>query len=152
VFTSREPKAEETGRLIAARLGIPWAPGSGLHEHDRAGEVFYQDRDVFIRRVRDFFAHPEALVFGRETADQAHQRFATAVQMLAAGHPEETLVFVTHGTVMSLFVSRAVGLAPFPFWQSLGMPAYVVLRAASPDRFEILAQETWETSWDAEVR
>ena len=106
---------------------------------------------MFVRQVRDFFTRPEKLVFGQETADQAHQRFAAAVKKLAAGHPEATLVVVSHGTVMSLFVSRAVGLASFPVWQSLGMPAYVVLQAAGPDRFKILAQESWEPSWDEET-
>jgi broad specificity phosphatase PhoE len=34
---------------------------------------------------------------------------------------------VTHGTVMTLFVTRAAGLEAFPFWKRLGLPAFVVL-------------------------
>jgi broad specificity phosphatase PhoE len=35
---------------------------------------------------------------------------------------------VTHGTVISLFVSRRAGLDGFPLWQNLDLPALVVLR------------------------
>ncbi len=32
-----------------------------------------------------------------------------------------------HGTVIALFVSRCAGIAPFPLWQRLGLPSYLVL-------------------------
>ncbi len=148
IFTSREPKAVETARAIAEALGVAWETAADLHEHDRTGEVFYQDRAAFVERVRDFFAHPDKLVFGRETADQAHRRFVAAVHALAAGHPEGTQAIVTHGTVMSLFVSRAAGLDPYPLWQRLGLPAYLVLRAMPDARYEIVDQGNWEAAWE----
>jgi broad specificity phosphatase PhoE len=42
-------------------------------------------------------------------------------------HPRQSVAVVTHGTVMTLFVTRAAGLEAFPFWKRLGLPAFVVL-------------------------
>ncbi len=151
VFTSREPKAVETARRVAEALDLPWAAVPDLHEHDRRGAPFLQDHAAFERQVVRLFARPDRLVFGRETADQAHRRFADAVLGLLGGHPNKTLAVVSHGTVISLFVSRSVGLEPVPFWQSLGMPAYVVLRlpleAGTVKGSQIVAQSSWDETW-----
>src|SRR5262249_47477752 len=78
-------------------------------------------------RIARFFAEPGTHIMGNETADQADARFARAVDRICAAHPDETVVVVAHGTVITLFVSRATGIAPFPFWKRLGLPAIVVL-------------------------
>src|SRR5688500_18994246 len=36
VVASLEPKAAETGEIVAARLGVPCETAAGLHEHDRS--------------------------------------------------------------------------------------------------------------------
>ena len=127
VVTSREPKAVETGDLIAERLAVPVVQGEGLHEHDRRNVELFPSRAEFESRVARFFAAPEVLIFGQETADEAHARFAAAVHRVMASRAEENVAIVTHGTVMTLYVSRVVGLEPLPFWRSLGLPALVVL-------------------------
>ena len=62
---------------------------------------------------------------GHETADQAHARFAAAVMGVVGEHPEDNLVIVTHGTVMTLFIARALAWEPFPLWKRLGLPSWV---------------------------
>ncbi len=42
-------------------------------------------------------------------------------------HTNKNIVVVSHGTVMSLFVSRHNPIEAFTFWQKLEMPAYLVL-------------------------
>jgi broad specificity phosphatase PhoE len=123
IFASVEPKASHTAALIAAQLSMVWTAAAGLHEHDREGEPFTSQAE-FQQRVADFFARPDELVMGRETAGQAQTRFVTAVQNLVAQHPGNTLLVVTHGTVMTLFTSYYNPIAPIPFWQSLQMPDY----------------------------
>jgi broad specificity phosphatase PhoE len=123
IFASAEPKASQTAAEIAAHLGMTYATAADLHEHDREGEPFTSQAE-FRRRVANFFARPNELVMGRETAAQAQMRFVTAVQSLVAQHPGETLLIVTHGTVMTLFTSYHNPIAPIPFWQSLQMPDY----------------------------
>jgi broad specificity phosphatase PhoE len=127
VVSSREPKAVETGQIVAHHLGLPCEVAPGLHEHDRRHVAPFEDVDQFQEAVASLFERPHDLVFGAETAQQALGRFAHAVEVALARHSPRNVAIVSHGTVMTLFVARATGLAPFPFWQSLGLPAFVVL-------------------------
>lgn len=133
--TSTEPKAIETGQVVAALLDKPCQAMDGLHEHDRRGAEF-GSQERFEASVAAFFAQPGRLVFGNETADQAHQRFSQALAGVVERYPQQNVAVVSHGTVMTLFVARAAGLEPFPFWKRLGLPALVVL--ALPE-FSLLA-------------
>lgn len=126
IVASAEAKARETARLVAERLGVPWEIGANLHEHDRRGELFGTEAS-FQAAVAAFFAQPGALVYGNETADQAHARFARAVDDVLAEHPAQNVVIVAHGTVITLLVARANRLEPFAFWQRLGLPSFVLL-------------------------
>jgi broad specificity phosphatase PhoE len=85
LFASAEPKATETAMLVAAQLGLGYAVAADLHEHRRA-TVPWLDAADFAAQVARCFAEPAALVMGEETADQAHRRFAGAVDTLVAAH------------------------------------------------------------------
>jgi broad specificity phosphatase PhoE len=126
VVTSVEPKAIETGQLVAQILNQPFAVVPGLHEHERDKGVF-TTRARFETQVARLFAEPGKLVFGNETADEAHTRFAQAVSKVLKRYSGQNLVVVTHGTVLTLYVSRVIGLDPYPFWKRLGLPAFVVV-------------------------
>jgi broad specificity phosphatase PhoE len=77
--------------------------------------------------MRQFFAEPETVVYGTESADAAHARFERAVRDVLAGHPSGPVIVVAHGTVISLLVARANGIDPFPFWAELDLPSFVVV-------------------------
>lgn len=126
VVCSCEPKARETGKLVAAQLRIPWQVAENLHEHERpqAGLLSQQD---FHNKIEEFFKHPDQLLFGAETAHQAQSRFCRALDGLLAEYQEQNLAVVAHGTVISLFMAHATGMAAFPLWRRLGLPAAVVL-------------------------
>ena len=138
IISSTEPKAHETAQIIAETLGVSCEVAEGLHEHDRSN-VGLLTREEFQAKVAELFDKPHLPVFGRETADQAHHRFAQAVQNLLKRHHESNIVVVTHGTVLTLFVSRAVGLEPLPLWRSLGLPALVVLSLPELDLLSVEA-------------
>jgi len=137
LIASPEPKARETAGIVASRLGLDMTIGPELYEHDRSNVPFLS-QTAFLEAVAEFFARPEELVFGSETAHQARQRFTRAVEQIIAAHPDENIVIVAHGTVISLFVGHHTGIDPFPLWQRLGMSAFVVL--SRPD-FQLLAVE-----------
>lgn len=126
VVTSMERKAAETGKIVATMLGIPFTPAPDLHEHERSN-VSYTSRAEFERHISDFFANPNRVVFGTESADDAYRRFGRAVDRVLHRNHYEPVVIVTHGTVMSLFIARRAGIDPLPLWQSLGMPSFAVL-------------------------
>lgn len=126
VWSSREPKAVETAEIVAGALGVPVQVAHGLEEHHRDGVPFHPTRDDFEAAVERFFCNPDQLVFGSETAVQARDRMAAAVdRVVDAGHTDN--IVVTHGTVMTLYVAHVTGVRPMDFWHRLGLPSYVVL-------------------------
>jgi broad specificity phosphatase PhoE len=127
VITSTEPKAVETGQIVADSLHLPLETAPDLHEHERGVVTSTGDREAFQAQVSRLFEHPHELILGTETADQAHARFASAVAAVIERHPQGNLAIVAHGTVITLFIARAAGLDPVPFWKSLGLPALAVL-------------------------
>jgi broad specificity phosphatase PhoE len=85
------------------------------------------DPGQFEAAVASVFRSPDELVLGSETADQAHRRFSESVERAMCSRAGGNVVVFTHGTVITLLVSRATGVDPYPFWQKLGMPAICVL-------------------------
>ncbi len=126
IIASTEPKAAETAQLVAEALGRSWYCMEGLHEHDRSNAPFLGTAE-FEATMAHFFAEPDALVFGGETADAACERFSRALIEVLRRHPHGDLAIVAHGTVITLFVARTNGIDAFDFWQRLGLPSYVVL-------------------------
>jgi broad specificity phosphatase PhoE len=139
IYGSRERKASETGRLVAERLSVPFEETENLHEHERAQEPFYP-REVFEHKIKEFFTNPNELRYGKETAAQARGRFVQAVAHLARSHVDETIAVISHGTVISLFVQLMSGADPFPLWQRLGMPSFVVIDSADNAVIEIVSE------------
>ena len=127
VVASEEPKAAETARLVAERLGVPWQTVPGLHEHDRSNVPHLPSRE-FISMVELMFRKPAELTLGRETADAARDRFETAVRQAVAEHPEGNVAVVSHGTVIALLLGYRDGHTPFEVWRAMGLPSYAVLR------------------------
>lgn len=127
ILTSEEPKARETGQIIANKLGLPWQTALNLHEHERGKEPYFASREAFETAVARFFNNPDQLVFGQETANQALKRFDTAVHHLVAIYPNDTLAIVSHGTVLTLFLAHYNQFAPIPFWQKLRLPDFKVV-------------------------
>lgn len=126
VVASLEPKAQETGRLLASRLGVPWSVRAGLHEHDRC-DVPFLGREQFLDSVAAFFRTPDQLVFGSETARDALARFSCAVDAVLSRYPDGSVAIVAHGTVISLYVADACGVEPYALWRELGLPSFVAV-------------------------
>ena len=97
-----------------------------LHEHDR-NSVGFLEKKKFEASVAQFFNQPGLLTFGNETANQAHHRFSRAVMRIIEKYADKNIALITHGTVLTLFVSRLVGIEPFAFWKDLELPSWVVL-------------------------
>ncbi|MCP4359217.1 MAG: histidine phosphatase family protein [Chloroflexi bacterium] len=127
-ITSQEPKAADTGQIMADALGIPCHIAPGLHEHEREGVPYYDSQEVFITAVENFFLHPEELLLGQETAVQTQTRFTQAVHSALTSYPDDTLVIAAHGTVITLFIQQYnPDLNFLVFWRDLTLPAAVVL-------------------------
>jgi broad specificity phosphatase PhoE len=141
IVTSTEPKAIETGQLVGRRLGIPVEAAPNLHEHERPGTDL-DTPEQFQAKVGRLLENPGELVFGAETGDQARERFSAAVDDALKRHPSGDLAIVSHGTVMTLFLARAAGIDPVPFWKQLGLPAFVVLSYPGLSLLEVIESVT----------
>jgi broad specificity phosphatase PhoE len=126
IVSSAEPKAKETAEIIAADLKLDMQIFPSLHEHDRSN-VPYLSQEAFQNSIRDFFRESDQLVFGNETANQAHARFYKALHSVLDKNRNKTIVVVTHGTVISLFVSRLTGSSDLELWNKLGLPSFVAM-------------------------
>ena len=126
MVSSVEPKAIETAEIAARFLKTPVEIVKGLHEHERS-HVGFLKKERFEQSIGRFFFRPTELIFGEETADKAHGRFSKAVYGLSNRFLQEKVALITHGTVLSLFVSRISALEPFALWKQLGMPSWIVL-------------------------
>lgn len=128
LVSSFEPKAVETAQVLGGELGLPAAIAAGLHEHDRSNVGFLPSQERLDELVKGLFEKPDVAVFGIESADQAVARFQSAVNRLVEANPEDVLGIVSHGTVISLLVSRANGLDGYAYWKDLGLPDAVRVR------------------------
>ena len=133
IFTSPENKAQETAKILASQLGnVPVNVHDGLREHDRRNVSWVEDS--FDELMRMFYKHPAEKVFGLETALQAAERIEKAIEDCWKQEVGYDKLIVSHGTVMSLYVSRVVrGVTPFEFWKQLKMPMAMVLNLP-PDK------------------
>lgn len=126
MVTSDEPKAHETGQIVADHLRVPCTTLPNLHEHDRQGVSFIPDKTKWHALIQTFFAQPDDLIFGNETANQARDRFAKALENTLTQYPGN-LAVATHGTVISLFVAHKNNASAFDLWSRFDLPSFIVL-------------------------
>jgi len=136
IIASREPKATETGQLIAKALQIPFSTAENLHEHERETFPFTNQED-FNASVKRLFEHPDQLVMGEETAEQASARFDAAVQSVLSEN-SGNIAIASHGTVMSLFAEKHTNVEAYSLWKRLGMPAMLVFSLPEMELIEII--------------
>ena len=125
IFSSSEPKALETARVLGEVWRLPVEEVPDLHEQERPANGIVS-AEQFEATIAALFARPSEIVFGSESADAARQRFTAAVAGLVARHDGD-IVIVTHGTVMALFIASHTGDDAFELWKQLQMPCATTL-------------------------
>jgi broad specificity phosphatase PhoE len=126
LVSSPEPKALMTALIVATALGVDLSSAPGLEEYDRpAGPLL--SKAEHERSNAGIFADLDARVLGAETGRQALNRFSAALDVLLTQTSAESLVVITHGTVISLFVAAHNDIEVFEFWRQLACSSYVVL-------------------------
>jgi 2,3-bisphosphoglycerate-dependent phosphoglycerate mutase len=114
VYASDLLRAQQTAHPIATQLALQPLPEAGLREQnfgrvdgmrvDDIKEQHPQAWEGWLRFEEDY-AMPEG-----ESTRQFHARVMEAVQRLAAAHPGEKLVVVTHGGVLDMIYRTALSL------------------------------------------
>lgn len=114
IVASPERKARETAEVIAAILGLEVQLDADLREHEASA---YLPEGDFYQAVRTLLEQPDKAVFG-ETGTSAAERFARA---LSQSRPTPA-VFVSHGRIMSSYLSKITNADGWALWQELTMP------------------------------
>ena len=140
IVSSVEAKALGTAKTLGLVLGLQSVTGTDLEEHRRANVPHMADAE-FKRTMRRFFARPDVLVFGNETADEAKRRFLAGVGAAVSARPGKRLAVVSHGTVIALALAKANDVDPFTLWESLRLPEAIVVRQSDWRIIERLALE-----------
>jgi broad specificity phosphatase PhoE len=109
VVTSAYHRASETARIIAGALGLPLQVEPNLHERE-IGAHRGRPYDSFLTEpdydpLRPWAWKPE----GGESYEEVQARVAPVLDRLAAAHPRNDVIVVSHGGVMLCLWAYAAG-------------------------------------------
>ena len=125
IISSTEPKAAETGRIVADELGLKFQTAPNLHEHDRSNVPHMPTRE-FLSFMALFFDRDDERVLGLESAREARDRITDAVDHLATTE-DGPVGIVTHGTVLALYATMNGAADPFQIWRRMQLPSFIVV-------------------------
>lgn len=135
LYSSDERKAIETATIISGRIGRPLNVDPGFKEHIRRDVPFLGNAE-WRASVLNAINHPSDLVLGSETVEEAWRRFSNALASVEPVAPLGDMIVVSHGTVISMFVARLIGVDPAPIWDGLGLPGLVVVTWPAANQIE----------------
>ena len=138
LVASPEPKASRTGQLVAAELGLQVSSVEGLRELDRP-VLSLMSKAEYERKNAAIFADLDRRILGAESGRNALDRFSAAVGAELAWTEAQSLVVITHGTVISLIVGAHNEIDAFELWRKLACPSFVVLEVPSFSLREVMA-------------
>jgi broad specificity phosphatase PhoE len=122
VYSSDLRRAAETAAIVAARLSLPVTPDRRLREID-VGAWSGLTRAEVEERFPASYAHwleGELAGHDGESREQLAARVHEAVISIAAAHPAESVLVVTHGGAVRALQRRALG-EPLPLLRNCGV-------------------------------
>jgi probable phosphoglycerate mutase len=113
VYSSDLARAHETATIVAARLGLPVTTEPGLREvdvGDWSGLLHDEIERLYPGALDRWKRHGVHGWADGETHEQLAERVVAAVVRIAAAHPGETVLLVTHGGSIRAAHSAAGGV------------------------------------------
>jgi broad specificity phosphatase PhoE len=113
IYTSPLSRARETADIVGRRLGMPVQPIDGLMEIDVgswSGLTRNEVADRFPAAFRRWIGHGPGWEDG-ETYEQAGRRVVGALLDVAARHPGQRVLVVTHGGPIRAVQAHAAGVS-----------------------------------------
>ncbi len=133
ILCGAEPKMTGTATTLSEQIGVPVKPLPGLSEHARRTAKF-ADKDAFEAAIKSLFERPHETVYGEESANQTYDRFSVALDGTLAARPQDTVIAVSGGTAICIFLARRSGIDAFATWKRLRLPMAFVL---DPENWKI---------------
>ena len=116
ICSSWEPKALQTAQIVAERHNLPVEPVFDLRELRRPNDLVAD----YESTVREVLENPFKSVGGWEPAGEAQTRIMTAIERLLMLHEDKTLAVISHGLVLTLYLSYLTDTRPtLDLWHGL---------------------------------
>lgn len=119
IYASTEPKAVATGKPISQDLNL------SINEMEEFVEVkrektFLSDEEFLAQKKREL-ENLEKIENGVESGRSALERFLRGIEILESEFTGETILIITHGTVLSIYFADMLGKQNeiFERWQNL---------------------------------
>lgn len=138
IYASPAHRARETIAPLAVRLGLPIHIVPELRER----ELCHGAVDDFSGAVKTTWGDPSFAHPGGESNAAAQRRGVAVVRRLQKRHPDEHVVFATHGNLLALVLQHFDPRVDFAFWKSLTMPDIYALRVSMDS--EASVHRLWE--------
>ena len=116
LIASKEAKTRDTARIVASELDVSLSVVDGFEEIDRPA-LPVMTRTEHLRVNEAIFADPDRPALGTESARAALDRFSAALRGQLAQTDDQSLVIVTHGTVIALLVAAHTDMPAFELWK-----------------------------------
>ncbi len=127
IISSTEPKAAATGKPIAEYSNLPIEEMEEFVEVKRK-KKFLTDEEFLVLKEKELEARSER-VNGVESGEEAIIRFKLGIQKLEGKYMGESILIITHGTIMTLFLADHKNDFEniFESWKKLGFCAIAEL-------------------------
>ena len=120
IYSSDLSRAVHTAEILADRFGLSVIKESGFRETNfgewegrKLSELALDESDGFER----FFTKPERVhPPGGETFLSSQARAMTALEEIVAAHEEQSIIIVSHGSVIRLILCAALGMPIRKMW------------------------------------
>jgi broad specificity phosphatase PhoE len=110
LYSSDIQRAHETATILSQHLGLPVQPCPGLREWNIGHWIDRMAEDFYAHLIA-IGAHPATHVpEGGESHVQTQARMVAQMQAWADQHAEATILGVSHGMAIDLFVRHILGL------------------------------------------
>jgi probable phosphoglycerate mutase len=127
LYSSSEPKAQTTALIIGDAIGVPVRVADAFDELRMSDWI--GNADEFNDTVRAILEGEPPR--GAESRDDAAQRFAEGIAIVAAGALPAAIV--SHGRILTSYLAKHRGLeAPFDYWRAMPMPGWTQIDLDAP--------------------
>ncbi len=128
IYTSTESKSIETAKPLAKKLNRQIIQNKAFNEVLR-GETFLSKEDFEqekTKQLQDLNYH----AFNGESGFEALERFKNGIEEIILHHPNDTVLIVSHGTILNIYFSYLRGTyQDLPErWQETQFCAYGVVK------------------------
>ncbi|MDX1690220.1 MAG: histidine phosphatase family protein [Acidimicrobiia bacterium] len=120
VYTSPVLRCRQTAQAVADVHGLDPIRVRGLEEVDYGSWAGRRLKDLArLKRWEELFVAPSRVRFpDGETLKEVQDRAVAAVEAIAADHPKDTVVLVSHGDVIKAILAHYLG-SPLDLFQRL---------------------------------